>query len=35
MDDGEVAAGQVTEGQGLVRLLQAFLGDPDAALPEV
>ena len=30
----EVAAGQVTYEDGLIRLLHAFLGDPEAALPD-
>ncbi|HMK09077.1 MAG TPA: hypothetical protein VK449_08630, partial [Anaerolineales bacterium] len=32
--DDEIAAGQISEGEGLIRLLKSFLGDPEAALPE-
>lgn len=32
--EAEVAAGTTSEGDGIIRLLRAFLGDSDAALPE-
>src|SRR3990170_6902180 len=31
--DAEVAAGEITYEEGLIRLLRSFLGDPEAALP--
>ncbi|MBM2844639.1 MAG: hypothetical protein HW404_2476, partial [Anaerolineales bacterium] len=31
--DAEVAAGEITYEEGLIRLLRSFLGDPEVSLP--